>query len=707
MKKMLFCCAALASLIAVGEAAYSEVDGFYVFDVSGNDAFSGSLSGANGVRKTGTGKLTFTAANSYTGELIVEQGTMAASTPAYFGSMTKITVKPSATLDISPASGSDTSVGTLKSASLFIEGAGVGGEGAVKRTSGGLINGVFKTVTLTGDATINISQRWGIGGTLTLNGHKLTRIGSAHGILPGTTVVPDFDESKGSIESTTGDFNLQAAVNLNGSADNVLKVTGGRLMLYQATGTRPWTCEIGGNVNFDGDGAGTGIGKSTYNIWQGPVMIDAGFKCTFRALSVDKGLRLAGPVVVNGQMGFDGPGFFGFSGALTNDNSGLVIPSCDVEFSGGSHRISGDSMVQGRLSYCNGAAMEMGRNCHHYIGSADVETPASLTVSNAVLSGFPNGSCKLRPGQLNGSRTTGFGYVRIGKGAQVSDYTVEVGYATNGVSGFYMNGGVVNRQDTQVIAHVGYGYMGMSGGEHVAVGATADKKATYVGMANFGALHQSGGIYAGEYVIIARGSGSGEVFMSGGTNNTHAIVLQSGSTASDVTAGTALLAITGSNTVMDAGHSFTQVERRKSSTSVLSVSDGGTLKTGRLFLETEARAAGVERRSSRRDVQGGREANARRQGVPRMRGHQHLDGGGQPRDRPRVRMDRERRRRAEGEVHDRGHGAAPHPHSRSAQHARPGRAHRPGRQTSAPGDGVPLHRSQRQRPRRIPQPQQP
>ena len=63
---------------------------------SGTDTYSGSLSGANGVKKTGTGTLTFTAANSYTGELVVEQGTLAASTPANFGSMKKITVKEGA-----------------------------------------------------------------------------------------------------------------------------------------------------------------------------------------------------------------------------------------------------------------------------------------------------------------------------------------------------------------------------------------------------------------------------------------------------------------------------------------------------------------------------------------------------------------------------------------------------------------------------------
>lgn len=74
-----------ATLVAVGEATYSEKDGFYVFDVSGTDVFTGSLSGANGIQKTGIGKLTFTAVNSYTGELIVEGGTMAATTPANFG----------------------------------------------------------------------------------------------------------------------------------------------------------------------------------------------------------------------------------------------------------------------------------------------------------------------------------------------------------------------------------------------------------------------------------------------------------------------------------------------------------------------------------------------------------------------------------------------------------------------------------------------
>ena len=584
---LLACCIASSALVAAGEATYTEKDGYYVFDVSGTDTYSGSLSGANGVKKTGTGTLTFTAANSYTGELVVEQGTLAASTPANFGSMKKITVKEGATLDISTASSSDTSVSKLSAAHVYLSGTGVGGQGAIKRLKGGAINGVFAAMTLEGDATINISSRWGITGTLNLNGHALTRIGSDHGVLISATVNPDADDAKGSILSMAGDFNMQNQVNLNGSADNVLELRGGRAMLYQATGLKPWTFKFGASLVFEGCGNGTGRGNSSYNIWNGPVVIPKGNTATFKAATTNNGLRLAGPVTANGNMSFDGNGYIEFAGGLTNLYDSVSIPAGrDVAFNGGRHLISHDTWIAGSLCYIGGARVAMSGDGHQYVsGSKNSGTFGAIEILNATLVGS-GGNCKLFPGK----GADGYGYLRLGEGALLDKYLVIMGYDAGSIGALYLNGGRFNRPDSFVVAEKSYAYFGISGGESVPSGTY---KGLEVGASSFGVLHQGGGIYTGGNVTIAKSAGSGEMFVSGGTNTCTGLLLQ-GATASGVTAGTALLAVSGADAVLDAGRGFTRVERQNPCVSILSVADGATLKTGRLFLTAEARAAGAE-----------------------------------------------------------------------------------------------------------------
>ena len=585
---LLACGIASSALVAAGEATYTEKDGYYVFDVSGTDTYSGSLSGANGVKKTGTGTLTFTAANSYTGELVVEQGTLAASTPANFGSMKKITVKEGATLDISTASSSDTSVSKLSAAHVYLSGTGVGGQGAIKRLKGGAINGVFAAMTLEGDATINISSRWGITGTLNLNGHALTRIGSDHGVLISATVNPDADDAKGSILSMAGDFNMQNQVNLNGSADNVLELRGGRAMLYQTTGLKPWTFKFGSNCTLEGCGDGTGRGFPSYNIWSGPVVIPAGVTGTFKTSTATNGLRMAGPVAVNGFVAFDGAGYIEFSGGYTNLNSGLTISAGkDIVFNGGRHLISHDTALSGSVSYLGGARVEMSGNGFHYVyGSKQSGACGALVVSNATLVGS-GGNCKLFPGKGN----DGYGYFRLGEGAVLFDYSVIMGCDAGSIGAMYMDGGQFTHPNALTVAETSYFYFGIGGGVCKPVSNAA--KGLVIGPANFGVFHQSGGLYTDGDVTIAKNGGSGEMYISGGTNNCGNLLLQ-GATAGGMTAGTALLAVSGSNTVLNADHNFTKVERENPSVSILSVSDGATLKTGRMFLTAGARAAGAE-----------------------------------------------------------------------------------------------------------------
>ena len=69
---------ALCSLTVRSEATYTVVNGNYVFNLSSDDTYSGVISGSAGLVKQGSGKLTLTGANTFTGQISIEGGTLAA-----------------------------------------------------------------------------------------------------------------------------------------------------------------------------------------------------------------------------------------------------------------------------------------------------------------------------------------------------------------------------------------------------------------------------------------------------------------------------------------------------------------------------------------------------------------------------------------------------------------------------------------------------
>ena len=96
---------ALCSMTARSEATYTVVNGNYVFNLSSDDTYSGV--------KQGAGKLTLTGANTFTGAISIEGGTLAATKPASFGKPSSISVGAGAVFDITPASSSDATTGSI------------------------------------------------------------------------------------------------------------------------------------------------------------------------------------------------------------------------------------------------------------------------------------------------------------------------------------------------------------------------------------------------------------------------------------------------------------------------------------------------------------------------------------------------------------------------------------------------------------------
>jgi fibronectin-binding autotransporter adhesin len=129
-------------------------DGNYVFQ-------TGTLAGTAGITKLGNGKLTLSAANTFTGRVVVNAGTLAVTNANALGATSgDTTVNSGATLDVSGAI-------TLAAESLTLTGTGASGVGALTSSSGSPT--VSSPITLSGNTLITSQGTSGIN-TLTLSG---------------------------------------------------------------------------------------------------------------------------------------------------------------------------------------------------------------------------------------------------------------------------------------------------------------------------------------------------------------------------------------------------------------------------------------------------------------------------------------------------------------------------------------------------------
>ena len=105
-----------------------------IVDVTGTRlTLSGVISGSDfGFTKTGSGELTLSAANTYTGATLISSGMITVTNPAVFGTNTGgITISSGATLQLD--GGVD--IITIQD-DISVAGSGVGGNGAIRLISG-------------------------------------------------------------------------------------------------------------------------------------------------------------------------------------------------------------------------------------------------------------------------------------------------------------------------------------------------------------------------------------------------------------------------------------------------------------------------------------------------------------------------------------------------------------------------------------------
>ena len=199
-------------------------------NTSGNDYFftaaaNNLIAGTTGVTKNGTGSITLAGANTYTGNIQVNAGTLKAGSSQAFGANGKtITVTSGATVD---ANGS---LNANRDYNLIVSGTGVGGTGAVVNTAGSQNFG-YRSLTLAADTTIGGTGRWDVrpitaGQALVdLAGFTLTKVGTNFvGVVDGALTNPGvINVNEGTLAFTRSVVSGTGSINVNNGATLTLE----------------------------------------------------------------------------------------------------------------------------------------------------------------------------------------------------------------------------------------------------------------------------------------------------------------------------------------------------------------------------------------------------------------------------------------------------------------------------------------------------
>src|SRR5262245_23395963 len=302
---------------------------------SGSDCSNAGATGG-GLIKIGTGTLTLSGANTYTGPTMVNAGTLQAGAVNAFSSASAFTVASGATLDLA---GFDQTVGSLAGAGNVTLGSAMlttNGDGS-DTTFSGTISGSGRLVKV-GEGTLTLSGNNSYTGGTLLNEGTLA-VGSSRALGTGTLTLAD---------GTT----LQAA------ADGLALANAVRLLGDTTVDTQSNTLTLSGPISGTGglDKIGSGTltltGASTYtgdtNVNEGVLTVNGSL---VSAVSVNEGGTLTGTGTIGGLS-------VGSGGIVAPGNSiGTLRVAGDVSFDEGSiYRVKANAAGKSAMISATGAA---------------------------------------------------------------------------------------------------------------------------------------------------------------------------------------------------------------------------------------------------------------------------------------------------------------------------------------------------------------
>ena len=261
--------------------------------------------------KNGGGTLTLTAPGDaeFAGAVEVNTGLLKVARVGNLGTPASITVRPGATLDLG---GSDEARGAQPwCASLTLGGGGcAGATGALVRNSGVAWDRMFRDVSLTDDAVVDLGVETGFGhGTLALGGHSLTKRGA--GI---------FQLQKDGAVTGDGDVIAEGPVLLERT--DLSAGDPGRNRLVARSRVRWWTTAKPVNWRLRVEGGGslavedpTSSGFGDARLWAGPVETADGVSLSNYVNNVNAATTFAGGLDVGGELTLQGRGATRLQGA--------------------------------------------------------------------------------------------------------------------------------------------------------------------------------------------------------------------------------------------------------------------------------------------------------------------------------------------------------------------------------------------------------
>ena len=493
--------------------------------------------------KRGAGEVELTvAAAGFSGEVVVEAGTLTIKNKDAVGSGTPVTVQSGATLWLKlPGLGQNSTA--FPNHVVTIAGKGVGNSGALRYTntvSSPYADNLLTKLVLSDDATIEVPTRWGLfssGSMLDLAGHTLTRIG-------GNTWMIWTHITAGKILNTAGQITLQVNPVFDEGVTVSLTNNSGNLSLYSITSAS----RIKGTIELNGKTiqADAGIDFDKNHIGNVHLLGNGTFHTTSsgRAISVDGALT-----------GESGKSLYVYGTGNLFLNGSVNLGGEVNKYNAGTLWLNGDANIANTF-WCYDGTLAMTSTATRAL-YVNIVNNATVLMSDGRLN-FKR--LRVTNGSASGSAT----YHQTGGVFQDISYDSPIIGDNNNQRGFFvLEGGEANFRGTM----------------HIASRA-----------GSMGVFRQMGGIVSNTQPMYMGRNGRALFIQTGGTNETAFTVNDQTSRAYLGTNGVATMTVSGTGTVFRTS-AFMIGAAGGLSTNILNLSNGGTLKANR-FRCHENQAAG-------------------------------------------------------------------------------------------------------------------